>query len=202
MITFNEKGIEEAKKILSHIDDGIEKAVWNASGRALKAGRSRLSKSIQKRYTIRARSKNPEEQHKTLSGNIKEKRDYKKLGGQLKVKGHMFNLYDFSVTPKAPFRKGGNRSESLSVAVLKEGGKKKLLHSFVQKMKSGHIGVFDRIKGSKMKDKNKEKIHELKSPAAAIMATNEEVAPTSQKAMDIMFMKRLDHEVERLLKVR
>lgn len=202
MITVTEKGIKEAKKILSHINDGIEKAVWNASGRALKTGKSRLSKSIQKRYTIRARSKNPKEEHKTLSGNIKEKRDYKKLGGRLKVKGHMLNLYDFDVTPKTPFRKGGERPKSLNVAVLKQGGKKKLLHSFVQKMKSGHVGVFDRIKGSKMKDKNKEKIHELKSPAAAIMATNEEVAPTSQKAMDIMFMKRLDHEVERLLKVR
>ena len=31
------------------------------------------------RYTIRARSKNPDEAHKTLSGNIKEKRDYKKF---------------------------------------------------------------------------------------------------------------------------
>ena len=88
-------------------------------------------------------------------------------------------------------------------AVLKEGGKKKLLHTFVQKMKgSGHVGVFGRIKRSKMKKKNKEKIYEIKSPAAAIMATNEKVAPPNQKAIDNMFMKRLDHEVERLLKIK
>jgi len=210
MITFTEKGIEEAKKILSHVNEGIEKAVWNAGGRALNAGKSRLSKSIQKRYTIRAGSKNPGEQQKTLSGNIKVKRDYRKLGGHLKIKGHMLNLYNFTVTPKAPFRAGETkkgkakkRPEVLNVAVLKQGGKKKLLHTFVQKMKkSGHVGVFGRIKGSRMKDKNKEKIYEIKSPAAAIMATNEEVAPTSQKAIDTTFMKRLDHEVERLLKVR
>jgi len=203
MITVTEKGIKEAKRLLSHINDGIEKAVWNASGRALKTGRSQLSKSIKKRYTIRARSKNPKEEHKTLSRNIKEKRNFKKLGGSLEIKGHMLNLYDFSVSPKAPFRKGGERPKSLSVAVLKEGGKKKLLHTFVQKMKgSGHVGVFGRIKRSKMKKKNKEKIYEIKSPAAAIMATNEKVAPPNQKAIDNMFMKRLDHEVERLLKIK
>jgi hypothetical protein len=209
MITVTQQGIKEAKRILSHVDEGIEKAVNRAGKRALKTGKRELSENIRKRYRVRANSKKPKDKHKTIAGNLKEEWEYSKLKGRLKVEGKALNLYDFYVSPRAPFRAGKTtkgkvkkRPESLSVAVL-TGSKKKLFHAFVQKMPDhGHVGVYERVKGSKMKDKNREKIRELKSPSVATMAANKEVAPPSQKAIDDMFLKTLDHEVERLLKIK
>jgi len=209
MITVTQQGIKEAKRILSHIPKGIEKAVNRAGKRALKTGKRELSENIRKRYRIRANTKNPKDKHKTIAGNLKEEWEYSKLKGRLKVEGKAPNLYNFYVSPRTlvwagKTKKGEvkKRPKSLSVAVL-TGSKKKLFHAFVQKMPDhGHVGVYERVKGSKMAKKNREKIRELKSPSAATMAAHKEVAPPSQKAIDNMFMKRLDHEVERLLKVR
>src|ERR1041385_8475722 len=100
MITVTEKGIKEAKRILSHINEGIEKAVRRAGKRALGTGAKELSENIRKRYRIRANTKNPKDKHKTLAGSIKKEWDYEKLRNWLRVEGKAFNLYDFYVSPR------------------------------------------------------------------------------------------------------
>lgn len=206
MINIVEQGLADAKRALSHIKDptAMRRAVYNATKRAFVTGRKELSAKIRARY--RAKDKDV----KNAIGDPK----FAAFGGSVLVQGHMLKLLeDFKVSPATPYRAGqltkkGRRKRrpgSLSVAVL-TAGKKQLEHSFVQVMPtSGHTGVFQRMNGkdgrpSKMMKNGKGfAIRELPSPAVAIMADNKEVGPVSHDAIDTAFLKRLDHEVERIL---
>jgi hypothetical protein len=199
------KGIKEAERALSHLKDdtAIRRAVFNSTARAFTTARKEVAKRVTSRYRVK-------------SGDVRDAIGEPKVAamhGEMLVSGHMLKLEEFSVSPNSPYRAGqftkkGKRKRaprSLSVAVLK-GSKKPLEHSFVQIMpSSGHRGVFQRMNGKdgrpkKMtKDGKKEAIRELPSPAVAIMADNKEVGPVSRDTMDKAFLKRLDHEVERLL---
>ena len=58
-------------------------------------------------------------------------------------------------------------------------------------MKSGHIGIFERKQGGKIK--------ELLSPAVPQMVGNDEVMSTIENRVNEVINQRIDYEIERLL---
>ena len=72
-------------------------------------------------------------------------------------------------------------------------------HAFVARMRSGHVGIFEREKGKTRLDPNLP-IHELKGDAFSQMVGEQSVRDAlTEDALDTM-EKRLDHEIERILR--
>lgn len=77
---------------------------------------------------------------------------------------------------------------------------------FVQKMPNGHVGLFRRMTAEE-KEKNKyhgtherNTITAMYAPAVSQMMKNDEVLQDAEKAAGDMFLKRLEHEIDRELK--
>jgi len=72
-------------------------------------------------------------------------------------------------------------------------------HAFVARMRSGHVGIFERDEGKTRFDPNLP-IHEMKGDAFAQMVGEESVRTALKQDATNTLEKRLDHEIERILK--
>lgn len=113
--------------------------------------------------------------------------------------GYHANLAKYKVSPLRQVRrtKRGGYTPSVYKASVERGGALKRLNGkpkpFVATMKSGHTGVFVR------KSKKRLPIEAVQGPAVPQIIKNEKVMLVLEKEVSEMMLKRIEHEVGRML---
>lgn len=171
MIEVQIEGIEIFDQ-LKNSDKQLEKALYFAKNRALNTVKTELAKGVPKKYDTKQKT-------------IRDRTRVNKDAGEVSVKGSPIRLFKFRVTPTSPRRQ-------LVTASVKRASKS-LPNAFVQQMRNGTIGVFERV------GKSRYPIRQLYSVSAPQMAGNEEVLEGAMERASIVFDERLSHEIGRLL---
>ena len=158
----------------------IEKAVSRAAKRAADAGKAETKRQLAAEYTLPST-----EIGQTISTGGSE------IGAWMRLLSGPIPLPKFKgVTPKGvmPPEKGPVKAQ------VKKSGGAELKMAFVAKMKTGHIGVFER-KGEKRLP-----IKELFGPSTTSMfKANEKVHTAVQEKIKETLDKRIEHEFGRIL---
>ncbi len=188
MIEITENKIKQIEAILSAVPGGAEKAYTKAINTAIKGvkktvyrevmGQFAISKDVLEKYT-------EETVRKASSDNV---------CGTVIFSGEQIPLYKYSLTsPKKPSRHlkmpviGGQQT-----AAVLEG-------AFVQRMKSGHLGIFRRTGGISQRT-GKPEITELMGSSLRSMANNSVVLDKVYEEMQKKVDTTLEKEIERLLR--
>lgn len=171
MIEVQIEGIEIFDQ-LKNSDKQLEKALYFAKNRALNTVKTELARGVPKQYDTKQKT-------------IRDRTRVNKDAGEVSVTGSPIRLFKFRVTPTSPKRQ-------LVTASVKRASKS-LPNAFVQQMRNGTIGVFERV------GKSRYPIRQLYSVSAPQMAGNEEVLEGAMERASIVFDERLSHEIGRLL---
>ena len=169
------------RAVLAHIENGVPRVLVPAINRALAKGRTEVKREIRKEYLIKAKDI-PVIVHQAHAGNI---------GGSISLSDHMLDLSKFVYKPKGVQRRGKKR---ILFAQVKRGGGGNIGPGFVAQVGSGYKGPFMRKGASRLP------INKLLTISAPIMASQVAVGPNIVDAMAETLDKRLDHELERVLK--
>jgi len=175
--------IRKATRKLATIKNGAPRAINAAINRTLPSARKNTSVKIREHYNVKA-------------GDIKDTMSLKKsttrtLTGKLNSEGSPLPLINFNVSPKKPPKRA---PKILKAAVLKGGSKKGIPNTFTAKMKSGHIGVFERTSKASLP------IEEKYAPSVPSMMNRDSIRKDVQKEANKTLKKRLNHEIKRLTK--
>lgn len=200
-MTIDAKEVERANKLLAGIEGGPQKALYNAIKRGQAKVRTETTRAISGAYAIT-------QQNIRAATNIKSRifSSGNEIIGEVEYAGHKIPLHRFSVSPQKPavdtktwitakLMEGWKTLHpSLPVsATIKRGGQRTTsTTAFVAQMKSGHIGVFERLAGTN-------KIRERMGLATAQMARNSMVLEDVERQAQETVTKRLDHEITRIL---
>lgn len=171
MIEVQIEGIEIFDQ-LKNADKQLEKALYFAKNRALNTVKTELARGVPKRYDTKQKT-------------IRDRTRVNKNTGEVSVTGSPIRLFKFRVTPTSP------RKQLVTASVKR--ASKSLPNAFVQQMRNGTIGVFERV------GKSRYPIRQLYSVSAPQMAGNEEVLEGAMERASIVFDERLSHEIGRLL---
>lgn len=171
MIEVQIEGIEVFDQ-LKNSDKQLEKALYFAKNRALNTVKTELARGVPKRYDTKQKT-------------IRDRTRVNKNTGEVSVTGSPIRLFKFRVTPTSP------RKQLVTASVKR--ASKSLPNAFVQQMRNGTIGVFERV------GKSRYPIRQLYSVSAPQMAGNEEVLEGAMERASIVFDERLSHEIGRLL---
>lgn len=171
MIEVQIEGIEIFDQ-LKNSDKQLEKALYFAKNRALNTVKTELARGVPKKYDTKQKT-------------IRDRTRVNKNTGEVSVTGSPIRLFKFRVTPTSPKRQ-------LVTASVKRASKS-LPNAFVQQMRNGTIGVFERV------GKSRYPIRQLYTVSAPQMAGNEEVLEGAMERASIVFDERLSHEIGRLL---
>lgn len=199
MIEVSEQTIDRIHTILAGVENADKKVLKPALTRGLMAGKTAAGKAVRQTYHISAGDFNSRGHMKYNSvsqgGNG--------IIGSIEYSGGVIPLIRFKVSPNTP-----KKNKTPSAAVLKASSLVKFGRQnnvFVQQMKSGHIGIFERKEGEYSsnrgsgKNKHTEKLKELLSPAVPQMVSNNTVMQTVEDRVNEVINQRIDHEIERLL---
>lgn len=198
MIEVSEQTIDRINTILDGIEDADQKVLKPALTRGLMAGKTAAGKAVRQTYHISAGDFSSKGYMKYNS--VSKSGDG--IIGSIQYSGSMIPLIKFKVSPNTP-----RQGVTPSAAVLKASSLVRFGNQnnvFVQKMKSGHIGIFERKAGEYAKNrsgksKHSEKLKELLSPAVPQMVGNEAVMQTVEDRVNEVINQRIDHEIDRLL---
>lgn len=171
MIEVQIEGVEIFDQ-LKNSDKQLEKALYFAKNRALNTVKTELARGVPKKYDTKQKT-------------IRDRTRVNKNTGEVSVTGSPIRLFKFRVTPTSP------RKQLVTASVKR--ASKSLPNAFVQQMRNGSIGVFERV------GKNRYPIRQLYSVSAPQMAGNEEVLEGAMERASIVFDERLSHEIGRLL---
>ncbi len=171
MIEVQIEGIEIFDQ-LKNSDKQLEKALYFAKNRALNTVKTELARGVPKKYDTKQKT-------------IRDRTRVNKNTGEVSVTGSPIRLFKFRVTPTSP------RKQLVTASVKR--ASKSLPNAFVQQMRNGTIGVFERV------GKSRYPIRQLYSVSAPQMAGNEEVLEGAMERASIVFDERLSHEIGRLL---
>lgn len=126
-------GFKLAQKMLKDIKGGCYKANYLAINRTLVGVRQQLIQETRETYLVKA---------KDLRKNLRvENATNSKPVGGIRSKGYALPLINFKTNPSRP--KSMKRGTLMRAAVRRDSGMKPI-HSFVQKLRGGYIGVFHR----------------------------------------------------------
>ena len=171
----SDQAIERAKKLLSEVPGGVETAMMRSINRAAQAGKTQAVKEVRARYTVKAG-----DVRQTLTTS---KATHAKLEAEIVSRGPMLGLAAYKHSPKTDST-GANRKR-VRVSVKREGGMKPLGQAFVWQGK-----IMQRLP-----------IEKKLGPSIPSIIGNPEVVEAIEERTDEMIVKRLDHEVNRILKV-
>ena len=181
MIEITSETIERTQTLLAGIPKGAERAFSAAINRGLSHTKTQAFKQVKKVYAVKQSALNEAtttKVQKASTGN---------LAGYVSFSGVKIPLYKFQVTPKEP-RKG----QKVRAAVMKGGGAT-FDSAFIAKMRSGHIGVFERVTSRRLP------IEEKMGLSAAQMVKNEVIMDQLTKEAQERVDERLKHEIDRIL---
>lgn len=181
MIEITSETIERTQTLLAGIPKGAERAFSSAINRGLSHTKTQAFKQVKTVYAVKQSALNEAtttKVQKASTGN---------LAGYVSFSGVKIPLYKFQVTPKEP-RKG----QKVRAAVMKGGGET-FDSAFIAKMRSGHIGIFERITSKRLP------IEEKMGLSAAQMVKNEVIMDQLTKEAQEKVDERLKHEIDRIL---
>lgn len=199
--------IERAVNLLAGIEGGVDKAVKIAMRKAVARLRRSNVNAVRERYAISTSGIRENE-------NVHVSYSYDK-GVQAFVyfSGERIPLYRFDgASPRQPTKDTSERlpvmngenhwrliypSVSASGHVLKSTSPYKFENAFVARMRSGHVGIFERTGG--MTSNSKDEIEELFGPSVPQMLGSEDVEKTLVDETMQSFEKDLDHNVLAIL---
>lgn len=184
MITLDAEHIERAELLLKNIPGGIDKAVVRAINRSVDRAQTATVKKVRDRYYIKAG-----DVRKTIKV---KKANYSDQIAIIRSTGSPVALSKFKITPSKPPQKRTKKPVRARV-VKGEGGELKR-RAFVAKMKSGHIGVFERA------GKSRYPINQFYGPSVPQMLGHKSVVTYVKERAKEQLVSRLDHEIERLLR--
>lgn len=202
-----QEAIERAKALLSNISGGAEKAMKAAMSRTVQRLRSGANKAIQEKYDISDAGIRSEK-------NVRVRYDYRNgVQATVTFSGRKIPLYRFGGTsPAVPTQdiaagkkhvmvKGAWTTQYQGVSArghqFRDTGPTQFTDAFVARMKSGHIGIFERTGGST--SEGSDAIQELMGSSVAQMIGNQEVAQRLTENAFQTFEKELDGAVYRIL---
>lgn len=192
--------LEKAHQMLAGYPGGVDKAVRAAMGRAASHLRTNAVREIRKRYDISANAVRAEQ-------NVTIKYSYTNgVEATVHFSGLKIPLYRYGgTTPSMPTADttklvnaliaGNWRKVHPSIAAsahqLTGSSLTQFDSAFVARMKSGHLGIFERNEDGG--------ISELMGSSVPQMLGNEEVAENLSKQAMEKFDERLDHEINRII---
>ena len=200
---FGGNSVERARKLLVGIPNGVTKAVRSALPRAASALKTESTKAIRERYDISAANIRAGE---NITVKIHD------TEAQVKFSGKKIPLYRYNgTTPKFPTTDNSKTIRTIvagqlrpvhpSVAAsahqLKGTSVKRFENAFVAKMKSGHIGIFERTGGITSSGSNE--IKELQGSSVAQMLGSKEVQDELVNKASQKFEERMEHEIMRIM---
>ena len=199
MIEVSEQTINRIHAILAGVENADKKVLKPALTRGLMAGKTAAGKAVRQTYHISAGDFNSRGYMKYNS--VSQGGDG--IVGSIEYCGGVRPLIRLRVAPDTPKRKKAPSAAVLKASSLVKFGREN--NVFVQQMKSGHIGIFERKSGEYSasrgsgQNKHTEKLKELLSPAVPQMVGNDEVMQTVEERVNEVINQRIDHEIERLL---
>lgn len=204
-VEISEQTLTRIHTILTGLENAEKKVLNPALARGKSAAKVEIIKNIRETYHI-------------LPGTLSEYSKVKDklttgaggIIGSIEYSGTVIPLYKFHVTPKSPTY----GKSPISVNVMRDHSEAGLEHAFVAQMKNGHRGVFERVeaepdgglekRGAKTRratlNKHTQRIEEKYSPSAPQMAGNEKVMESVEKKVNEVINRRIEHEIERLLR--
>ena len=187
MIEVDARGIEQAQELLKDIPGATKKAVSTALRKSLRNAKKEAVKKVRERYTIRKAG--------YVSRTIKMK--VENMTGILSSKGPVNDLSYFKTNPKTVPKRRPPKGKYLYSQVVKgQGGT--IAHAFLAKMKSGHVGVFQRA-GHGASNASLP-ISKLSGPSTPQMLGSPSVTEFIAKKMLERMDKNLEHEIDAFLK--
>lgn len=187
MIEVDARGIEQAQELLKDIPGASKKAVSTALRKSLRNAKKEAVKKVRERYTIRKAG--------YVSRTIKMK--VENMTGILSSKGPVNDLSYFKTNPKTVPKRRPPKGKYLYSQVVKgQGGT--IAHAFLAKMKSGHVGVFQRA--GRGANNASLPISKLSGPSTPQMLGSPSVTEFIAKKMLERMDKNLEHEIDAFLK--
>lgn len=206
--SLGENSLERAEKLLAGFPGGLDKAVKSAMSRSMSHLRANSATAIQKRYAISTAAIRAEE-------NIRTRYTYTPgsgVSGSVLFSGRKIPLYRYNgASPVQPTQDTGKTINALingkwksthpSVAAaghqLKSTTPTQFDEAFVSRMKSGHVGIFERTGG--VTASGNEAIREIMGFSVPQMLGSKDVEQTLVDETMKKFDERMDHEVNAIL---
>ena len=193
------ENIERVRKMLAGVPKGADRAIANALNKSARTAVTGVIKGLRKNYTINSK-------HIRKNGFIIRRASAGNLEARITVRGKVLGLNNYYMTPKEPVKE-------IPFARVKKGGGGKFKGGFVARMKSGHVGIFERMQegtrgrihkymqGEKPRakkrgtgqTKGRAGLHEFTGPSVAKIAKNEEI----HAAMTLDVQKTYAEEIEK-----
>ncbi len=210
-VTVNEAAgqaaIERAKALLADIPDGADKAMKAAMSRTVQRLRSDANRAIQEKYDITDAGIRSEK-------NVRVRYSYQNgVQATVTFSGRKIPLYRFGgAYPKVPTQdiaagrkpvqvRGAWTMQYQGVAArghqFQDTGPTQFMDAFVARMKSGHIGIFERTGGST--SEGSDAIREIMGSSVAQMVGKPQVAEKLTEEAYKTFETELDKAVYRIL---
>lgn len=210
-VTVNEAAgqetIERAKVLLAGIPGGVDKAMKAAMSRTVQKVRSRTNKAIQEKYDISDAGIRTEK-------NVRVSYSYQNgVQATVTFSGRKIPLYRFGgAAPAVPTQDIAAGKKPVMVHGVwtrqyqgvparghqfRDTGATQFMDAFVARMKSGHIGIFERTGGST--SEGSDAIREIMGGSVAQMVGKQEVAQRLTEEAYQTFDTELDKAVYRIL---
>lgn len=193
--------LNKLKKKFKNTPNDVPKIVKKAINQSMKVARVEVADEAKERYTLKKKSDIKKHVY------VERKATTSKLEGVMTFRGQKISLAKFKTSPAKP---NPNKSPEFTKAKLlvdsslkKLKGDDKSSKAFLAKMPSGHIGVFERMKGTSQKsDKNKEKIKELAALSVPQMFNNDRIKTKVLGRAANSINEQIKKETKRVLESR
>lgn len=172
--------IERASKLLSEVPGGIEKALVGAVNHSAQKGKTQAVKEVRARYTAKAG-----DIRKTMKVNRASRSN---IEAEIVSRGPVLGLSHYKYAPNQDTT-GSNRQQ-IRVSIKREGGLKPLGNSFVW----GGL-IMERLGATS------HPVGKMLGPSIPSIMKNQEIVDAVLEASEENVAQRLDHEVNRILKI-
>ncbi len=171
----------QVKRSLKQMDKAVRQAVLSSMNRASQRAKTETGRKVRQRYIVK--------QGEVMQTIRLQKASGGRLTAVLVSKGNSIPLINFSVSPKKRLKRA---PKSLKAAVLRGGAKKAIPGAFIART-GDHVGVFERVGNKRLP------IKQIRGPAVPSMVNNPEVREHVNQVYGDEMIKRLPHELDRVL---
>lgn len=191
--------LKKLQKTFKKTPEQIPKVIKTAINKAMPQVKKEVAEETKTRYTV---SKKGVKEHIYTE----KKATVSSLTGVLTFKGQKVKMIKFKTSPATYSPERSHKLKHHKAKILLSGSLKKLSgndkssKAFIAKMQSGHIGVFERLKGVPSKsNKKREKIKEIVALSVPQMFNNDEIKVKTMQGAADSITKNIMKETERIL---
>lgn len=186
VIQIDPVNLEQKVKALSHVKDGVPKALMRTLNYVLPTMATNAAREVSSRYIVA--------QKEVKSKLVREKANMANLSITMLSKGRPIRLAKFKTKPNK--RPGVKGAPTAFAQVMKSSGGSRIPGAFMTGFVAGagaHSGIFVREGNSRLP------IRQLHGPGVAQMLNHEEIRDAIQEKAAERFNSRIDHEIKFLL---